>query len=65
LQKGDKIKSVGAVKLNLGDYIRDRVTESENIKMILEKCPDKEAYVQFKVKATLIKETFNSSDALS
>jgi hypothetical protein len=45
LQKGDKIKSVGAVKLNLGDFIRDRVTESDNIKLLLEKCPDKEAYV--------------------
>ena len=56
---------MGVIRLNLGDYIKDKVWQSDTIEMPLEKCPDKEAKLRFKMKTTLIKETFTSGDAVS
>lgn len=38
---------------------------SEKKRVFLEKCPDPEAYVEFQMKSTLVKESLSTSDTLS
>ena len=56
---------MGVARLNLSEFIKDRITISDTVEIPLEKCPDKDAKVRFKVKATLIKESISSGDAVS
>ena len=51
--------------MNLGDFSKDKINQSDTIELPLERCPDKNATLKFKVKSTLIKETFSSGDAVS
>ena len=50
---GTKCKSVGIVKLNLGEFIEEGDTTSLK-RTLLEKCPDKTAWVEFTLRTTLI-----------
>ncbi len=61
LRKDDKTKNVGVVKLNLVDYLEK--TSSQRQKILLEKCPDKQASIQFTLKATLINSSGGSETA--
>ena len=51
-------KSVGIVKINLIDYIEATEVGAKNIgkrqKLILDKCPDPEAYIEFTVNSVLL-----------
>ena len=61
LRKDDKTKNVGVVKLNLVDYI-ERTSQGRQ-KVLLDKCPDKQASIQFTMKATLINSASGSETA--
>ena len=54
--KGEKSRSVGMININLADYIQigDQVANVEKQKMPIEKCPDKDSYMEISVKSTLI-----------
>lgn len=58
-----KSKAIGIVKINLGKFIEDQSTSSDSTMltttMILEKCPDKTATIEFSLKTTLV--TANAS----
>ena len=51
ITKGDKSRSVGMVNLNLADFIDN---DKGKVKMTLEKCPDKDSYIEFSVLSKLI-----------
>lgn len=65
LQKDDKVKSVGYVKVNLAEFIEQLVKEGERKSMTLEKCKDKNAQIFFKIKATLISESLSGAETMS
>jgi len=50
IKKDEKIKSVGACKLNLVDYVNEKT--GKKVRLPLDKCPDKKACIEFTVKAT-------------
>jgi len=52
IKKGDQTKSVGIVKLNLIDFIdhsNGATKNSSRQQVPLEKCPDKNAFVEFTI----------------
>ena len=51
IQKGEKSRSVGLVNINLASYLSEGV---QRIKLPIEKCPDKDASLEFDIKSTLI-----------
>jgi hypothetical protein len=53
LRKDDKTKNVGVVKINLADYL-DKSQGLVVQKFPLDKCPDKQANIQFTLKSTLL-----------
>ena len=57
IQKGDKSRSVGLVNINLASYLSEGV---QRIKLPIEKCPDKDASLEFDIKSTLINQTSGS-----
>ena len=60
IAKGDKSRSVGQVVINLSNY-----TESESkSKYAIDKCPDKDAYIEIVVKSKLINQ-ITGSDTMS
>lgn len=60
IQKGEKSRSVGQITLNLSNF-----TESSPItKFCIEKCPDKNAYLEMAVKSKLIN-TVTASETMS
>ena len=61
LKKEDKEKNVGVVKLNLLEFLDG----SSKRKVPLEKCPDKQACVEFSMKTTLINNMGTSSETQS
>lgn len=66
IAKGDKSKSVGQINLNLSNFI-DGEPESmyeKKIKLPIEKCPDKNAYLEIMMKSTIIN-VASGSDAMS
>ena len=62
--KGEKSRSVGMININLADYIQigDQVANSQKKKLPIEKCPDKDSYMEFSVKSTLINITTGSDN---
>ena len=56
--KGDKSRSVGQVVINLANYLESETPQ--RVKMTLEKCPDKNATLEFDIKSTLINVTSGS-----
>lgn len=47
IQKGDKSRSVGMITVNLADYIDEDMSKIQ--KLPIEKCPDKDASLEFKI----------------
>jgi hypothetical protein len=65
INKEDKSKNVGRVLINLGEFIgADPMSQNAKKTMVFEKCPDKEASIEFSVKCTLVSESA-SGDTLS
>lgn len=56
--KGEKSRSVGMVQLNLGNYIEKG--RYEGVKLMIEKCPDKDAFMILNISNTLINVTSGS-----
>jgi hypothetical protein len=56
---------VGILKLNLGQLIEDQVTQDQVKKLMIEKCPDKNASLEFKFKSTLISANATGQETLS
>lgn len=59
IQKGDKTKSCGMVNLNLVDFVHETPSQenwkfSKQVEVPLEKCPDKNAKIRFKLSSQLI-----------
>jgi hypothetical protein len=58
IKKEDKEKNIGRVLINLGDIIdAGPISAGEKKTMVFEKCPDKEATIEFSVKCTLVSES--------
>ena len=51
ITKGEKARSVGMVNINLASYLEQGV---QRLKLPIEKCPDKEATLEFDITSTLI-----------
>jgi hypothetical protein len=67
INKGEKTKSVGIVKINLAEYIEDEIKGGLNKvrqKLNFEKCPDKAANIQFTIFTSLISSAV-SGDGIS
>ncbi len=65
-----KTKPVGIVKINLGTFIEEQSqpggTEGSKVqKMMLEKCPDKNAFIEFSLQTTLVSANATGQDNLS
>jgi hypothetical protein len=65
-----KTKPVGIVKINLGTFIEEQSqpggTEGCKVqKMMLEKCPDKNAFIEFSLQTTLVSANATGQDNLS
>ena len=60
--KGDKARSVGMITLNLSHYID--AAASSKVKFAIEKCPDKNAYLEIAVHSTLLN-AVTGSDTMS
>ena len=54
ITKGDKSKSVGMIALNLSEFIDDSTENFRKVKKSIEKCPDKNAYMEFSIRSKLI-----------
>ena len=54
ISKGDKSRSVGIVNVNLADYV-DNPETSQVQKLKIQKCPDKDAYLECSFKSSLLK----------
>lgn len=52
IQKGDKSRSVGMINVNLADFIDEEMSKIQ--KMPIDKCPDKYAFLEFKITCQLI-----------
>ena len=63
IQKGDKSRSVGMINVNLADYIDENMSKIQ--KLPIEKCPDKSASLEFKIKCCLISEIQGSENMSS
>jgi hypothetical protein len=62
IQKGDKSRSVGMINVNLADYIDEEMNKIQ--KLPIDKCPDKDAFLQFKITCQLIS-VIQGSDNMS
>ena len=51
ISKNEKSRSVGMVNLNLAEFIDN---DKGKVKMSLEKCPDKDSYIEFQIMSKLI-----------
>ncbi len=62
-----KTKPVGLIKLNLGAIILEQEANpaSPTLKGVLEKCPDKNATLEYSIKTTLISANAGQADCLS
>ena len=62
-------KSVGIVKINLIDYIEATEIGAKNIgkrqKLVLDKCPDPQAYIEFTVNSVLLSQGASGSETAS
>jgi hypothetical protein len=56
IEKGDKSRSVGLVNLNLASYLENE----QRLKLPIEKCPDKNATLEFVVRSSFINQTSGS-----
>lgn len=63
MKKDDTEKKIGVVKINLADYI-DKSAGQIKRKVLLEKCPDKTAYIEFTLKSTPLS-SGNGTDTVS
>ena len=66
IAKGDKSKSVGQININLSNFIDGESGSmcEQRIKLPIEKCPDKNSYLEIMMKTTLINVS-SGSDAMS
>jgi hypothetical protein len=68
IKKDDQTKSVGIVKLNLIDFIdhsNGATKNSSRQQVPLEKCPDKNAFVEFTIWSVLVSSNASGSETIS
>jgi len=68
IKKGEQTKSVGIAKLNLIDFIDHSNAATKNCnrqQVSLEKCPDKNAYVEFTIRSILVTANASGSETIS
>ena len=63
--KGEKSKSVGMIALNLAEYIDDNSDNFKRVKVPIQKCPDKNASLEFSIRAKFISILSAAGDTMS
>jgi len=59
ISKGEKQRSVGMVDINLADFIvgegqKDNSKGGQKLKLSIDKCPDKDAFIEMQISSSLI-----------